>query len=488
MTKEKLKKYIYYFAAGLILLFGFSLRLKGYITNPPLWHDESALGWNILNKSYGQLFEKLRFLQIAPPLFLICTKILVFITDGYHNIFRCDLTLRFIPFLCGNLSLVMYWFIGDKIFNSKWTTLAGVALLAFNPVLINYSFEFKPYSVDVLFSLIALYVFLCVDFKKSSAKKMLLYSLILAILPWFSFGSTFVIIAGFLTLSFKKENPPLFITLLIPVLVSAFAYLKLFVINSFTSNSAGMIGFWKTEFVNKDFSNLPHLINQNIEYFFMNIKHMPLIFIMLFIIIGFILFIKDKKYFYIAISVLTATTEILASTMQFYPFSRRMILFLLPFLITYIVKITDIKKWYIGWIIFMVVLIPHIIFTNDYQKIKYINKGDYSRTMVEIIAKSTTPDETITLSEGSNADYFYYNTFYNLPNKVEYIKPDTSKNETIEQLLNRLPAGKYWIFMSYDYNTEFKTISRFVNWAEKHGKIEFKTQATQSCLIRLTLD
>ena len=35
MTKEKLKKYIYYFAAGLILLFGFSLRLKG--TMNQLW-------------------------------------------------------------------------------------------------------------------------------------------------------------------------------------------------------------------------------------------------------------------------------------------------------------------------------------------------------------------------------------------------------------------------------------------------------------------
>ncbi len=472
----------------LIILIGFILRLKGLIANPPFWHDEAALGWNVLNKNYSDLFEKLRFLQIAPPLFLICTKFLVFITDSYNHVFRCDMVLRFIPFICGNLSLIMFYFIGNKIFNSKWASLAGTALLALNPVLINYSYEFKPYSVDVFCSLIALYIMLNINFKNANTKLMLIYGTILAILPWFSFGCSFIIIAGFMTLSFKRDNPNLFTTLLMPVVVSAFIYLKCFVINSYLSNASGMLSFWQTEFVSKDLSNLAQLNTQNLQYFFSNIPHLSLLLVVLCLITGFILTIKDSKLSFALISILTFSTLTVASMMKLYPYSRRMILFLIPFLIIYIVKILDIKKWIIGCVVISFILIPHVLFAYNFIKIKNINKGDYSRTMMQIMDKNITPKETIVINEGSNADFFYYNTFYKIQNKIEYIKPNYTNNETNSNLMKRLPAGNYWLFMSYDYNTEFKNIQEITNWAEKNGKIIFKTQATQSILIRLILD
>lgn len=488
MINEKIKKQIYYLILALILLLGFLLRLKGFITNPPLWHDESALGWNILNRGYIGLFDKLRFLQIAPPLFLLFTKFLVFITNSYHHVFRCDLMLRFIPFICGNLSLIMFYFIGNKIFNSKWATLAGTALLALNPTLINYSFEFKPYSADVLCSLIALYIILNIDFKTTTIKHLIVSGFVLAILPWFSFGSTFVIIAGFMTLSFKRDNPKLFTILLLPAFASLFIYLKVFIIKSYTSNATGMLSFWQNEFVSKDLSNLAQLNSQNLNYFFSNIPYLSIFFIILCIIAGFILIIKDNKLSFTLISVLTFSTLIITSMMKLYPYSRRMILFLIPFLIIYTVKIIDIKKWIIGLIIFSLILIPHTVFAYNFIKFKNINKGDYSRIMIQIMAENISPKETVVLSEGSNADYLYYNTFYKLPNKIEYIKPNLSKYETNSGLMNRLKSGKYWLFLSYDYNTTYKNINEIANWADKHGKIVFKTQATQSTLIKLILD
>ncbi len=472
----------------LIILIGFILRLKGLIANPPFWHDEAALGWNVLNKNYSDLFGKLRFLQIAPPMFLICTKFLVFITDSYHHLFRCDIVLRLIPFICGNLSLIMFWFVGNKVFNSKWATLAGIALLALNPALIIYCYEFKPYSIDVLCSLISLYIFLTVDFKSATTKSMLIYGLILAMLPWFSFGSAFVIIAGFMTLSFKRDNPKLFTTLLIPVAASAFIYLKAFIIKSYISNSSGMLSYWQNEFVSKDLSNLAQLNTQNLQYFFSTIPHLSLLLIILCIILGFILIIKDTKLSYLLISVLTFSTLILASMMRLYPYSRRMVLFLIPFLVIYIVKILDIKKWVAGLIVLSFILIPHTIFAYNFWKLNEYSKGDISRTIFLIMAKNISPEEIIVLSEVSNADYFYYNTFYNLSNKIEYIKPDYSKHETNTTLLNRLPSGKYWIFMSYDYHTNFKNINEFEKWTNKNGKIIFKARSKDSLLIRIFLN
>ena len=485
---EILKKYTYQICIGLIFILGLILRLKGYISNPSLWHDESALGWNILNKTYIELFGKLRFLQIAPPLFLTVTKLNLFIFDGYNNVYKSDLILRTFPFICGVCSMPMFYLVAKKLFNSKWTIASGLTLFAFNPILINYSFEFKPYSTDVLFSLIALYILLNIDFKTDTLKTIVKKSLILAILPWFSFASTFVIIAGIMTLSFKRTNTKLFMAILIPLILSAFLYLKIFIINSYTNNSYGMLNFWQNQFVKYDLSNLAQLNSENLNFFFINLPHFPIIILVPCIIAGFILFIKDKKYTFVIISILTYSVLISVSIMKYYPYSRRMVLFLIPLLIFYIAKITDIKKWLASWLIFILILIPHFIFAINFINSKTINKGDFARTIIQIISENTEPDEVIVISEGSNSDYFYYNYFYNLKNKIEYLKPNISKGETNSTLLNRLPKGKYWLFLSYDYNTMFENIKEITSWADENGKIIFKTQSTQSTLIKLILD
>ena len=121
-------------------------------------------------------------------------------------------------------------------------------LFCLNPVLINYSFEFKPYILDVFCALSALWIFLNTDFQTNSAKKVLVYGCLLAILPWFSFMSTMVIFAGFMALSFKRENPKNFFLMFLPIFLSAFLYLKLYVLNAYGQSSAGMIGFWQNEF------------------------------------------------------------------------------------------------------------------------------------------------------------------------------------------------------------------------------------------------
>lgn len=485
---EKIKKYHFQICLGLIFTLGFILRLKGYLINPPLWHDESALGWNIVNKSYIELFGKLRFLQVAPPLFLILSKFIVFLFDGYHNVLRCDLALRTIPFICGVCTMPMFYIVGKKLLNSKWTVLAGLMLIAFNPVLINYSFEFKPYSADVLCSLIAMYILLNIDLKTDSIKTTIKKALILSILPWFSFGSTFLIIACIMTLSFKRDNPKLFMTILLINILSAFLYLKVYVINSYANSSTGMINFWQNQFVKADLSNLAQLNSENLSYFYMNLPYLSITILTLCIIAGFILFIKDGKYKYIFLSLLTLSVTISASVMKYYPYSRRMVIFLIPFIILYIVKITDVKKWIVGWIIFLFILLPHFIFTINFLNTKAINKGDFSRIIMQIVYDNIKPNDIIVISEGSNSDYFYYNTFYNLPNKIEYIKPNTSKGETNSELLKRLPKGEYWLFLSYDYDTSFKNMKEIVQWASENGKVIFKTQSTQSALIKLILD
>lgn len=482
-----LKKYFYYEVLGIILLLGLIFRLKGYITNPSLWLDESALGWNILNKDYLMLFEKLRFLQLAPPLFLICTKFLVFITGSYHNVLRCDMVLRTIPFLCGTVSMWLFYLVAKRIINSKWVVLAGVFLFAANPVLINYSYEFKPYSVDVFCTLLAIYIFLKIDFKTICLRKIFKYGLILAVLPWFSFASSFVIFAGILTLSFKKENPTLFTSLLMPIVVSIFAYFNIFIINAYNENSTGMIKYWNNHFVNSDFSNIVRLHNENLHYFFINVPNLSFIIVTITAIIGLFLLLKDNKFFYVFLSMLTLSSTIVTSMLHYYPFSRRMVLFLIPLFLIYLIKIADIKKPVWGWIFISFILIPHVIFAWNFVQLKSLNKGDFARSMLDRMAQDITPNEKIILNGASNADFYYYNTFYGLKNEVIYLKPETENPLEIQRMLNSLKKGSYWLFMPYDYDIRGINIDNIVAWAYRHSKIRYEARAIQSTLIRITI-
>lgn len=482
-----LKKYFYYEVLGIILLLGLIFRLKGYLANPSLWLDESALGWNILNKNYLMLFQKLRFLQLAPPLFLICTKFLVFITGSYHHVMRCDLVLRTIPFISGVTSMWLFYLVSKRIINSKWVVLAGVFLFATNPVLINYSYEFKPYSVDVLCTLIAIYIFLKIDFKTICLRKIFKYGLILAILPWFSFTSSFVIFAGILTLSFKKENPTLFTSLLMPIVVSVFAYFNLFIANAYNENSAGMINYWNNQFVQADFSNIVRLHNENLHYFFINVPNLSFTIVTIIAIIGLFLLLKDNKIFYVFLSMLTLSSTIVASILHYYPFSRRMVLFLIPLFLIYLIKIADIKKPVWGWIFISFILIPHIIFAWNFIQLKGLNKGDFARSMLDRMAQDITPNEKIIVNGASNADFYYYNTFYGLKNDVIYLKPETENPLEIQRMLNSLQKGSYWLFMPYDYDMRHINIDNIVAWAYRHSKIRYEARAIQSTLIRITI-
>lgn len=482
-----IKKHIYFILLGIILFVGFILRFKGYAVNPSLWLDESALGWNILNKNYLELFDKLRFLQLAPPLFLIFTKFLVAITDSYNHVFRCDMVLRTIPFLCGCGSMWLFYLVSKRIIESKWAVLAGVALFVLNPILINYSYEFKPYSVDVFCTLLAVYIFLKIDFTTICLRKIFKYGLILAVLPWFSFASAFVIFAGFLTLSFKKENPALFTSLLMPVFVSVFAYIHIFIANAYEKNSQGMIDYWQHQFVSTDFSNIVQLHNENLHYFFTNIPFLSIGLLMIFAFVGLYLFLKDTKFFYISISMLTLASVIVASMMHYYPFSRRMVIFLIPFFLIYVIRVIDVKKPVVGWLLISLVLIPHMLFAFNFIGLKNLNKGDFARNMIDEMSKEITKNEKIVLNGASNADYYYYNSFYKLKNEVIYLKPETENPREIQRMLNALKKGSYWLFMPYDYDLRHVNIDNIVAWAYQHSKIRYEARAIQSTLIRITI-
>lgn len=466
MRRENVKKYWYIILPILIIILGILFRLKGFLVNPSFWHDECGVAWNIKFKSYSELFGVLRFLQVAPPLFLIATKSLTQIF-GYS-----EMVFRFIPLVAGCLSVIAFYFLASKVLNTKSSVFWATFLFAINQELINYSFEFKPYGIDVLFVILLLLFFINLNVEKLDTKKIIVYGLLIAFIPWLSFVSMFVIAGGILNIFFKalknKDKNALFkiFCFLFPLLISVLFYLKFYLIKNYTGTH--MTSDWSPYFVTLNPMHFMYLLSGNIQYLFTPVKYLLFPIILLFW--GIFAYAKEKSPFF-KIAGLGLMVFLIASFMHIYPFADRVILFLIPIFILFMIKPLDTisfnKKMELSivLILFFFTAAPQINQVNDFSKSQNINRGEFPREMMQFMTRNLKSTDNIYVSGISNTEFVYYSSFYNIKNNTIQEKFTNTPNKDYIKLLNNLPKGYYWFYLPFDYakNPINSTIETWAN-------------------------
>lgn len=445
---ETIKKRGYYIILGIIFIFGFFLRLKWLIVNPSFWNDECSLGWNVINKSFIGFSSILENTQVAPPFFMMAAKLFT----KFFGI--SDFVLRLTPFLFGILSMIMFFIISDKLFCKKITTIISTLIFSINANMINYASEFKQYSCDVFFTLLCFYLFLDLILNKSSVKKIVVYSFVFSITVWFSFVSIFVITAGFITLFIKLIKEKYFdikkmVILTLPFFISCLLCLKFYIIKTYASNFLLLNDYWQNSYIAKDFSNFFALLMNDIGYFIFPSNFTAVA--LLILLVG--IFVLFKKNFYPAlVLLLTIFLECVASWLGFYPFEKRVILFLLPIVLIFITAIFETvsykKKFKSAFIIllFILIFIQPFSYCYSYMKTPKPNRGYYSREMMEAMAKKIKPDEIVLVNKYSRMDFAYYSMFYKMKNKVVQEGQDGDGRK----FLDSLETGKhYWLYMPF---------------------------------------
>lgn len=130
------------------MLLGVLLRLRQYLFNRSLWLDEAMLGNNVVERGFHQLlFEPLTANQSAPPGFLLAARATAEWFGPY------DWALRIFPLVAGILSILLAFLLARRELRSSVGRAAFVAFVALSPLLIFYSSEFKQYSSDAFFTL-----------------------------------------------------------------------------------------------------------------------------------------------------------------------------------------------------------------------------------------------------------------------------------------------------------------------------------------------
>ena len=144
------------------------------------------------------LFKPLKYLQVAPPLYLCLIKIITHFLGTSINIFRIY------SLFTGSMILILSVPLLKKIFKNPFAVLFSLFLIAVNIPLLYYSREFKPYINDVFILVILVLIYDKINlFKKLH---LFVFSLLCIVLPFFSFPSIIYLSSIIILMFFKLKG------------------------------------------------------------------------------------------------------------------------------------------------------------------------------------------------------------------------------------------------------------------------------------------
>jgi hypothetical protein len=133
-------------AALVLLALGVAWRVLRFFLQFPIWGDEAFVCLNFLDRDFIGLTRPLRYVQVAPILFLWSELAAFRVLGG------SELALRILPTLASLGSLFLFW----RLVRLTVSPLAGALAVGFLAVAyypVRHGCEVKPYAFDLFFSL-----------------------------------------------------------------------------------------------------------------------------------------------------------------------------------------------------------------------------------------------------------------------------------------------------------------------------------------------
>ena len=316
-------------STGTLVVIGIALRVWQYLGNASLWLDELAIDYNLESRSLISLLtEPLARQQAAPPGFLLVEKLIV-MTFG-----DTEYVLRLFPFVCGVAALVLFWRLALRLLPPVGA-ISAIAMFASAIPLLFYGAMIKQYSCDLAASVLLLHVAVDLCDTKMAGRARTRAIVIGAGVVWFSQASVLVLFGLGTVLSVKAWRDGSFGKMwpVIAVWSAASLAAAIVAITAMTPETrAYMHLFWANGFMPLPITNaVRHLWPAGLlSGTFAELLHYRFSrSFALLVLFGFIaLLYRNVVAGTLVIAPLAAT--LLAAAAQQYPFSHRLVLFLLP--------------------------------------------------------------------------------------------------------------------------------------------------------------
>jgi hypothetical protein len=469
----------------LAVALGVFLRLEQYMQNRAMWIDEVMLAKNIIGKTYVELTGPLEHEQCAPIGFLFTERL--FVTWAGTS----EYVLRLFPLLCGIASIFVFMAICHDMV-SPAAVAVGVLLFSVSGQLIYYASEVKQYGSDVFIGLYLLWLAMPLLKGQWTMPRMLLTAISGFFLVFFSHSAVFVlagISAGFLISIIENRQKKSFFGWLLFCVIWGVGFVVHYVfflsryktsdsviqfwtqmnafapVNFYTPKGllwfpakflevlANPCGFWKQSII------LPPFL---IGVFFMWKRYKPIVAMTA----GMIFFLS------------------VASAMQKFPFSQRLILFLVPFVLLYIVLGTDylIKiSWNCHRLLTVVVLF-WIVYPSAALAMSFPVGREEITPLLKHLERNARQGESLYVYRGGWVAFDYYKDRYDL-DKLQNITlgqfPITQKDILETVLKYKALRKKTWFLFSH---TNLEQREMFLVYLNQYGQCIQDVQETGASL------
>jgi hypothetical protein len=309
------------------VLVGILLRLLRYLRNDSLWADEAALALNIVGRSFDGLFRPLDYKQGAPVLFLVIEK-LVTIVSG-----NTEYALRLFPLMAGIATIGLVYLVGRRCLGSVGL-VAALALTALSMSLLGYSSEVKPYSSDAMASVAVVLVTL-MAIEDQTPRSLVRAGAVGSIALLLSFPAILVLAAcGLVTLVTCTRSNPRFARQFIGVVavwlvVVSFDYwffLRPLTINVALLDYWGQRGFWPAS----TWEDLSWFVVAPLRLFLPPTLGLGPWWLSAAAFGLGVVFLIRRNAVILGMVLLSAAGALCAAALHTYPFSGRLLLFLVP--------------------------------------------------------------------------------------------------------------------------------------------------------------
>lgn len=412
-----------------IIVLGIIFRLIVYIKGISFWGDEAMLAMNIYERSYPQLFKGLDYLQVAPPMFLVLSKILgtVFNTD-----FLRDYALRLIPLVSGIAAIPLFYKFLCEFTKNKMVILLSLFLFSFNMTAILYCAQFKQYSTELLIAIILFTIFYRILYKNDYKWY---YSIIISLSPWFSLSSLFIIGSYFFLMIFKNYKSVLKIYL--PFCISFCLFYFLYLNDVLKCNYAGMYNWWEYGYGFVDLRHPLRIVIRFGELFsFDKIKAICCGGIMLIVASASIITAKKDRLFL----TLPIVFLLLASALKLYPIEARLTLFLLPLFVIIISEYNWKYKKLCLTVLCCISFVTVLFYTIHYPY-KFCTSA---KELIQIVESNIKPGDKIILDSAYHCFYYYLHKKDNL---ILLEKSYKSQANACNEKIETFPSGRYYLLV-----------------------------------------
>ncbi|MCC6488654.1 MAG: glycosyltransferase family 39 protein, partial [Candidatus Hydrogenedentes bacterium] len=178
-----------------LLMLAVALRTAEYAHNKAIWLDEAYVALNVLDRDYTALLKPMEWGQAAPLGFLFAERFAV------EHAGPGEYALRLVPYLAALAGAVLFWWLLRRWVSAQAGPIA-LALFALSPALTRYAAEVKPYSTDVLVTLVLVALAtLCLE--RMSPIRIVALALAGAAAIWCAYPAAFVLAGIGVTLAMR---------------------------------------------------------------------------------------------------------------------------------------------------------------------------------------------------------------------------------------------------------------------------------------------